>query len=39
MINILLAKKFGDRVFVDDISSINVSNPEYLSILMKLEER
>jgi 3-phosphoshikimate 1-carboxyvinyltransferase len=39
MINILLAKRFGDRVFVDDIGSINVSNPEFLSILMKIEER
>jgi 3-phosphoshikimate 1-carboxyvinyltransferase len=37
MINILLAKKFGKNVNVDDIGSINVSNPEYLSLLKMLE--
>ena len=33
MINVLLAKKFGINVCVDDIDCINVSNPEYLSLL------
>ena len=38
MINILLAKKFGEDMNIDDISSISVSNPEFLSILKELEE-
>ena len=37
MINIL-AKKFGENVNIDDIESISVSNPEFLSILKRIEE-
>lgn len=38
MINILLAKKFGESINIDDIGSIGVSNPEFLSILKRIEE-
>ncbi|MDY6821772.1 MAG: 3-phosphoshikimate 1-carboxyvinyltransferase [Deferribacterota bacterium] len=37
MLNILLAKRFGERVKIDDINSIKVSNPFFLELLKKLE--
>jgi 3-phosphoshikimate 1-carboxyvinyltransferase len=38
MINILLAKKFGEKVRINEIKSIDISNPYFLSILGSIEE-
>ncbi len=39
MINIILAKKFGVKVLLDNISSIDVSYPNFINDLLSLEEK
>jgi 3-phosphoshikimate 1-carboxyvinyltransferase len=37
MVNIILAKKFGKNILIDEIDSINVSNPVFLKQLEEIE--
>lgn len=39
MINIILAKKFGVKVLLDNIASLDVSYPEFIGDLLSLEEK
>ena len=37
MINIILAKKFGVKVLMDNIASLDVSYPDFIGDLLSLE--
>ena len=39
MINIILAKKFGINVMLDNIDAIDVSYPNFIDDLLSLEEK
>ena len=39
MVNIILAKKFGIKVLMDNIASLDVSYPDFIGDLLSLEEK
>ncbi len=39
MINIILAKKFGVKILLDNIASLDVSYPDFIGDLLSLEEK